>query len=493
MGYAGEYVISQHAWWWLCVFVCLGIYAFTRKRKYHLPPGPRGIPILGITPFLSSSPHLDFIQWGKKYGGVFSIYMGRNCVIVVTDVNIGKQLLGKMSTSDRPIPLFPFMPDGVGFSGVNGAEWTEQRRYTMMEMKNLGFGRSHWEKLIQTEVSEFIELLEKHEGEPVNFEDPLSASMSNNILTLVTNHRFQMTDPRRDIIDHGVKSFQKLYNQVGLVTQFPRLFKFFIDIGLVKAGQKLKDLLTLNKFIRQEIGRQKSDKGDNSFIEKYLNEIDKNKQMGVESTFNDVNLIGNVQALIIAGSDTARVSFQYLLMAMASFPEIQEKVHEEIDTVLGKDGIVDWVDRQKLPYSLACILEGQRWRTVAPLNLIHRTNDDIVVNGYDIPKGTDIVTVLWAFHHDTKYWKDPDTFQPDRFLSDDEKKIQEPEAFMPFSFGKRICPGKTVALIELFQYFVGIMQKFRVLPISETSPPDLEGTLGLTLQPKRQPLRFIRR
>lgn len=58
--------------------------------------------------------------------------------------------------------------------------------------------------------------------------------------------------------------------------------------------------------------------------------------------------------------------------------------------------------------------------------------------------------------------------------------------------GKRICPGKTIAYIELFQYFVSIMQRFQVLPESEKMP-DLEGIFGLTLEPKKQSLRFILR
>lgn len=69
-------------------------------------------------------------------------------------------------------------------------------------------------------------------------------------------------------------------------------------------------------------------------------------------------------------------------------------------------------------------------------SLASRTNEDIEINGFDIPKRTNILTVLWAFHHDPKYWKDPDTFEPTRFLSGDGKTIDEPKAFIPFSYGK---------------------------------------------------------
>ena len=82
--------------------------------------------------------------------------------------------------------------------------------------------------------------------------------------------------------------------------------------------------------------------------------------------------MGNVQALIIAGSDTTYVSLQWLLLAMASYPEVQANVHREIDSLFGEHETIQWMDRQKLPYCLACIMEGQRWRTVVPLNILHR-------------------------------------------------------------------------------------------------------------------------
>lgn len=86
----------------------------------------------------------------------------------------------------------------------------------------------------------------------------------------------------------------------------------------------------------------------------------------------EANLIGNVQALIIPGSDTTKVSLQWLLLAMASFPDIQDKVQEEIDTGLEENETVFWVDRNRFPYCHATILEGQRWRTVVPVNLTHK-------------------------------------------------------------------------------------------------------------------------
>lgn len=493
MNYLEEVGNLQHVLVAVCVFLCVYIFAFTKKRKYNLLPGPRGLPIFGNLPFLGHNPHVVLSKLGKKYGGIFSVYLGRTYHVVITDVTIVKQLLGKMSTADRPPGLFQLMPNGVGFAELNGLEWVEQRRYTVMEMKNLGFGKSRWEELVQMEVSDILDFLTQSGGEPTDVNSVLSASISNNVLSLVSNHRLPKGHPRRDIIDHGVESFETIYNPSSLIVHYPKLFKIAVNLGLLTVGQMLKDMINMNKCIRKEVAEIEQEKGGNSYIDKYLNEIEKNKRLNLGNSFNESNLLGNVQALIIAGSDTTFVSLLWLLLAMASYQEVQQKLHEELDAVLGKDGSVDWVNRQKLPYCMATIMEGQRWRTVVPLNLLHRTNEDIVINGYDIPKGTNIITGIWAIHNDTTYWRNPDAFEPERFLTEDGNTVKEPEAYLPFSYGKRVCIGKTVALIELFHYFVSITQRFHVLPASDNSMPDLEGFPGLTFQPKRQQLRFVPR
>lgn len=494
MNYLGEIEKIQHVLLALmCVFLYIYIYTFWKERKYKLPPGPRGLPIFGNLPFLGRNPHLELSKLGKKYGGIFSVYLGRTYHVVTTDVTIIKQLLSKTSTADRPPGLFQLMPNGAGFVEMNGPEWVEQRRYTIMEMKNLGFGKSRWEETVQTEISEVLNVLEQSKGKPVDASSILSASVSNNVLSLVSSHRLPMGHPKRDIIDRGVESFQSIYNPSALIVHYPKLFKVAVNLGLLAVRQILKDMTDMNKYIRNEVAEIEQEKKGNSYIDKYLNEIEKNKRLNLGNSFNESNLLGNVQALVIAGSDTTFVSLVWLLLAMASYQKVQRQVHEELDAVLGKDGSADWDGRQKLPYCMATIMEGQRWRTVVPLNLLHRTNEDIVVNGYDIPKGTNIITVIWAIHNDTRHWRDPDMFQPERFLTEDGQTAKEPEAYIPFSYGKRLCIGKTVALIELFQYFVSIMQRFQVLPVSESRMPDLEGFPGLTYQPKRQPLRFVPR
>lgn len=479
---------------WILALICFLTYLVLRRRRSNLPPGPRGLPIVGYLPFLGNEPHLKLHKLSKQYGDIFGLYLGTTYVVVVADYAAAKELLSKSSTADRPERLFQFLPDGGGLGELNGPEWVEQRRYTMQKMKNMGFGRSHWEKLVQTEVQSFLDFISQFNGQPMDIYKTVSASISNNVLSLVWGHRLPLGDPKRDLVDTGIESFMSIYTQSGLITFFPKLFKIAVNLGLIRAGDMLEKIAEMNKYFRQSVDELKQADDKDSYVCEYLKEIEKNKALNSRSSYNSTNLIGNMQALILAGSETTQVSLRWLFLAMASFPDVQAKVHRELDSILGEEEVtLVWMDRFKLPYCQATIMEGQRWRTIVPLNLLHRTNSDTAIRDYVIPKGSNIITLLWAFHNNDRYWTNPEAFRPERFLDQEGKVAKNIENYAPFSIGKRLCIGETVAYIELFLYFVGVMKRFQILPASEDTTPDLKGSLGLTLQPSREQLRFVPR
>lgn len=84
-----------------------------------------------------------------------------------------------------------------------------------------------------------------------------------------------------------------------------------------------------------------------------------------------------------------------------------------------------------------------------------------VTGGYDIPKGTPVIINHWALLHDPDYWTDVDRFDPHRFLDSDGKLSPKPESWLPFSAGRRVCLGESVAKPELFLVFATMLQKYR--------------------------------
>src|SRR6266496_1711644 len=118
-------------------------------------------------------------------------------------------------------------------------------------------------------------------------------------------------------------------------------------------------------------------------------------------------LRGNVQALFGAGSDTVRASVEWALLVLANDQELQSKLHNEIDTIIGRDRLPSWTDRPHLPLMQAFLSEVQRWKTIVPLNLIRCTTEDTYVQGHLIPKGTSVLANFWGVHNDPKVWESP--------------------------------------------------------------------------------------
>ncbi|XP_039598351.1 steroid 17-alpha-hydroxylase/17,20 lyase-like, partial [Polypterus senegalus] len=93
-------------------------------------------------------------------------------------------------------------------------------------------------------------------------------------------------------------------------------------------------------------------------------------------------------------------------------PQIQKKIQEEMDNIIGLDSRPTLSDRGRLPYLEATIREVLRIRPVAPMLIPHVALEDSSIGEYTIPKGTRIVVNLWSIHHDDNEWPDSDKFDP---------------------------------------------------------------------------------
>jgi len=126
------------------------------------------------------------------------------------------------------------------------------------------------------------------------------------------------------------------------------------------------------------------------------------------------------------------------ILAMVLYPDVMRRAHEELDAVVGQDRIPEFSDKPFLPYVCAIVKEVLRWHPVAPQAFAHRLMTDDVYEGMFLPAGSIVLGNVWAILHDEEVYKDPETFNPDRFLIDGylNPDIRSPEV-AAFGFGRR--------------------------------------------------------
>ncbi|KAK0500318.1 cytochrome P450 [Armillaria luteobubalina] len=174
--------------------------------------------------------------------------------------------------------------------------------------------------------------------------------------------------------------------------------------------------------------------------------LTKMNNIGMPEEKEHLEVIRNTASVAFAGgADTTVSTVLSVILAFLLYPEVQAKAQAELDTVVGHSRLPNFDDRAQLSYINAIVLEALRWNPVIPGGVPHRTVKEDVYKGYYIPAGATIVGNVWAILHDEKDYPNPLVFDPNRFLPEDGKEPQ-PEPTAAFGFGRRICPGRHLAL-----------------------------------------------
>ena len=109
---------------------------------------------------------------------------------------------------------------------------------------------------------------------------------------------------------------------------------------------------------------------------------------------------------------------------------------------------------------------------IAPGSLLHKATADLTISGYSIPRGTHLVANFMSTHMDPEFWERPEDFCPDRFLDSTGTMLRDIPHFFPFSIGKRVCLGESLARVELFLFFTILVKNFQFLPARNQPLPD---------------------
>ncbi|XP_069590375.1 cytochrome P450 2K1-like isoform X2 [Ranitomeya imitator] len=471
------------------IFIALFIYWINgiRKSTAKMPPGPMPLPVIGNLNLLDlNKPHESLMQLSEKYGEVFTLHFGPKKMVILAGYKIIKEALVTQAEdfSERPTtPLFDILSNGHGVLFSNGETWRSMRRFMLSTLRDFGMGKKSMEARIQDELMPLIESFRSHNGKPFNTHIVINTAISNVICSIIFGKRFEYDDPEFEKL---IKIVDENVNLVGSPKVL--LYNYYPFLGsLLGLHKKVKQNIEDQKrFMLKRFTNQRLDFNANNitgFIDAYLLKQEQ-EATKAQTYFNEENLLISVLDLFAAGTETTSTTVRWGILLMMKYPEIQKKVQEEIKTHIKPGQLPTVEDRKKMPYTDAVIHEIQRFGNILPLSGVHSTSTDVYLRGYLIPKDTEVIPFLTSVLFDKTQWKTPYDFNPNHFL-DENGKFVRPDAFMPFSVGRRACAGEALAKMELFLFFTGLLQAFTFYPPPGVSREDLslKPVVGFTLVP----------
>ncbi|RWS02731.1 Cytochrome P450 18a1-like protein [Dinothrombium tinctorium] len=462
--------------------------------------GPLGLPLIGYVPFITKKPHEKFVALSKKYGNVFSVKLGVNKSVVLADWASIKEALSKEECLGRPQQIFfnAFFPV-KNFAMLEGSVWKEQRRFMLKTLRDLGFGKVAMEDHIRDEILDLCDKIEKQNGEPKELTKLLGGSIMNILLAFIAGKRLNRNDKEfKRLMETNFPERNMTIATIGATTLSTSITKFLANCHVLGFNELKQLLYTLKGFAEKQIAEHKENFDEaniTDFIDAYILEMKARQKIGDVSIFKDECLFGITIGFFGAGITTTVDLLSWTLLLCCYFDDCQKRIQLEIDNVFGSERLPSYSDRTQLVFTQAFILEVQRWTSFVPINLprsFSRTLKDTYIQGKFIPKDMQILAIFYAVNKDPTLWQNPDEFNPERFISEDGKRIVHHEALLTFSLGKRSCPGESMANAEVFLFTTYLLQRYNICS-SDGSKPSLECNFGPSTQPKYLNLRFTAR
>ncbi|XP_001638681.2 steroid 17-alpha-hydroxylase/17,20 lyase isoform X2 [Nematostella vectensis] len=463
-----------------------------KKQDANLPPGPPPLPLLGnMLDIWGSMPniHLGFSKLAKHYGDIYTLYLQGNRVVVVGSAAIAREalVLRKDDFSGRPYSFIgDFFTRGckdLAMADLSPTlKWQRKLVHTALRLYS-----PRLEGQVCEEVDGLIKRLKAANGNPIDPKHDLFLTILNVICNMVFGSCYSMNDPEFLQVVHYNQLGFRLLSPVSLVNIFPWLLKLPTqqarDFYYVRDVQgKILD----QKFSQHKATFNSSNIRDftDALLKARLEAVQENE--AVHHMITEDHLIMTIADVFSAGAETMTTTLRWFIACLVNFPDVQKKIQNELDCVVGRHRLPTLEDRERLDYLEAVITEVHRYCTVTHLSLPHKATCDSHLHGYSIPKDTVIMFNVWQMHHDERYWDQPYRFDPTRFLDAKGKLVDVAgiKSFLPFSAGRRVCSGESLAKKELFLVTSRLLHQLTFTSPPGYPVPDLEGEVGMNHFPR---------
>ncbi|XP_032623650.1 cytochrome P450 3A9-like [Chelonoidis abingdonii] len=465
---------SIETWGLLITFLALlilyGIWPYGLFKKLGIP-GPTPLPFFGTT-LEYRKGMVDFDKnCFQKYGKIWGLYDGRQPVLAILDSTLIKTVLVKecyTTFTNRRM----FGPTGVLKSAISIAEDEQWKRirtvlsptFTSGKLKEMFPIMVHYGKVLVRNVQKQVE-----KDEPIAVKDVFGAYS----MDIITSTSFGVNiDSMNNPQDPFVKEVKKL-------VKFDFFSPFFILIAVFPFLIPLLDMLNVNVFpndalefftrsvtkIKEKRKREtRRDRVD--FLQLMIDSQNLNTSHEI---LTDTEILAQAIIFIFGGYETTSSILGYMVYSLATHPDVQQKVQEEIDSVLPNQAPLTYDALMQMEYVDMTVSETLR---LFPFGgRIERVcKKDVEINGVTISKGTVVMIPPYLLHRIPEYWPEPEEFRPERF-SKENKETMDPYMYLPFGAGPRNCLGMRFALLSIKVAIASLLQNFTFRPCKETPIP----------------------
>jgi len=445
-------------------------------KRFRLPPGPSGAPIVGNWLQVGDDlNHRNLMGYSKRFGEVFLLRMGIRNLVVVSSPELAKEVLHtqgvEFGSRTRNVVFDIFTGNGQDMVfTVYGDHWRKMRRIMTVPFftsKVVAQNRVGWEEEARL-VVEDVKADPASATTGVVIRRRLQLMMYNDMFRIMFDRRFEsLADPlfnklRALNAERSILSQSFDYNYGDFIPVLRPFLRRYLNRCHTLKSKRMK---VFEDHFVQERKKALEQTGEIRCAMDHILEAERKGEI------NHDNVLYIVENINVAAIETTLWSIEWGIAELVNHPAIQSKLRDELAAVLGPDAAVTEPDLEHLPYLQAVVKETLRLRMAIPLLVPHMNLSDAKLAGYDIPAESKILVNAWFLANDPKKWVRPDEFRPERFL--EEEKAVEAHGndfrFVPFGVGRRSCPGIILALPIIGITLGRMVQNFQLLP-----PPGLD-------------------
>ncbi|KAG1355395.1 Cytochrome P450 78A6 [Cocos nucifera] len=452
-----------------------------------LIPGPRGLPFLGSTGLISGLAHRHLATAATCLGAkrLMAFSIGETRAIISSHPDVAKAILNSPVFADRPPTELAYglmFHRSIGFA-PHGTYWRTLRRIAatyLFSPKQVDASSPHRSHI----ADQMTAALQRSAGRDVQVRRVLRRASLCYIMQFVFGKRYELCSASEEI-EKLLCVVEEGYDLLGK-KNWSDHFPLLAGLDIQKIRSRCSNLV--NKacsFVYPIIEEHRATAtGGRTTAPDFVDIL---ISLQESEGLSDFDMVAILWEMIFRGTDAMAVLMEWTLARVVLHPDIQAKVHQELDHVVGTSRRrVTETDAPRLVYLQALLKEVLRMHPPGPLLSWSRLAiSDTLVDGHLVPAGTTAMVNMWAICRDPDVWEDPLEFKPERFLSKDgdmevEFSVMGTDLRLaPFGSGRRSCPGKGLAMRTVSFWMASFLHDYEWLP-SGARGVDLSEVLRLS-------------